>query len=90
MNRAQKIEYLRGYRKRRENQLAAERLDVLEPPPPKRGCNARGADGKRCGKRVVQTYPGRFTIHRLCTHHAAAYAEHEYVLYLIQSTRVPP
>lgn len=68
----------------READLAArhavERLDVLEPGPVSRGCNAHWPDGTRCRRKVVRRYGGVFSERRLCSEHARLYAEHDLVL----------
>lgn len=60
---------------RYQNRMGAERLDVLEGPPPKKGCNASG-----CGKLVVYRRAGPFSMRRLCEEHARLYFVHDRIL----------
>ncbi len=60
---------------RYQNRMGAERLDVLEPPLGKKGCNAFG-----CGKLVVYRRAGPFSTRRLCSEHARLYFVHDRIV----------
>ena len=64
--------------------LAAERLDVLDDPPPKKGCNAHNK-GERCGKRIVLVRAGPLSVRRLCADHRDLYIWHDLILSRIRS-----
>lgn len=70
------------------NRMAAERFDVLEGPPPPKGCNAKSSYGRRCGNRVDVRYPDHFGFRRLCSHHEAVYRKHDKAINFIRS--IPP
>lgn len=72
------------YKREHQNLRASERLDVLEPPPPPKGCNA-SVDGKRCGRRVVLVRAGPFSVRRLCRQHQLRYYDHDRILAHIRS-----
>ena len=71
----------------RATRLAVERLDVLENPLPKKGCNARSVSGRmRCGQKIVHRSWGPFdTERRLCQEHVDLYAAHDRMLGAIYS-----
>lgn len=70
--------------------LAAERLDVLEAPPPRKGCNVRLASGKRCGRLVVARLPGYVAIFRVCVTHERVAREHNAIVARILSLPARP
>jgi hypothetical protein len=75
------------YRRERQDRLAAERLDTLEPPPPRKGCNLV-LDGKRCRRRVAVRIPGYFGMFRVCSEHKRLVEEHSRILHRILA--IPP
>lgn len=66
-------------------QRAIEAYDTLEAPPPRKGCNAKLDNGRRCSKLVVSWLPGPFGIRRLCAEHARRYRAHDAVLARIRN-----
>lgn len=79
----EKREYAKRYRRERMGLLASDRLDVLEPPPPPKGCNAL-IDGKRCRRLVVRINAGPFSVRRLCAEHSQLYFAHDRMLWQIR------
>ena len=67
------------YRRERQDWRAAERLDVLEPPSPRRGCNLR-VGARPCGRAVVARIPGYFGTFRACAEHEPRVRAHLRVL----------
>jgi hypothetical protein len=75
-----RLEYMREYRSRRSNRLAAERLDVLEDELPRGTCHVTG-----CDREGRYEWAGAFGVRRLCSRHRPLYRKHDLILRRIRN-----